>query len=121
MRLTTLLLLLLVAQSCHEDVALNDQLYGKWILTSGTTLTKRQTSVRPDPVYFIFTTHGSIESNWSNCYAFRFGKPNEFLIGDSCADCIANGCESVWHYEIKSANELTIEFQAADVGVLQRQ
>jgi hypothetical protein len=121
MKPSLLLLLLLVSLSCHQDVALNEQLYGKWLLTGGSALAKRQASVKASPIYFVFTTHGSIESNWSNCYSFRFGDANELLISNGCVDCAVEGCEqSVWHYRFTGGNELTIEFQPGDVGFLQR-
>lgn len=122
MRLSLVTLLLILGLSCHQDVVLNEQLHGKWILTGGSALAKRQARVNSQPIHFVFTTHGSIESNWSNCYAFRFGKAHELLINNVCADCLAAGCgEPAWHYSFNAAHELTIEFGPGDIGFLQRQ
>lgn len=122
MRPTLVILLLALIISCHQDVIHNDQLYGKWLLAGGSALVKRQAKVNPRPIYFVFATHGSIESNWSNCYSFRFGAANELLITNGCVDCAVVGCDqSVWHYSFSAPDKLMIEFGPDDTGLLQRE
>lgn len=122
MRPILLTLLLLLTFSCHRDAGPNAQLYGKWILTGGSALVKRQSSAIMQPIYFTFTQHGSIESNWSNCYSYRFGAANELMVNNNCIDCIIDNCgQSVWHYRFDAGNELRIEFQPGDIGLLRRE
>ena len=115
-----LLLMLGCQKFIDKRVIRNDQLYGKWLLTGGSALVKRQGVIRNQPIYFDFTPSGSINSNWSNCFSFRFGKANELLISDGCVDCIR--CEpAVWHYDLSQPNQLQLAFGVDDIGVLRRE
>jgi len=116
------LLALWIVLSCQKSIDRTDQLYGKWLLAGGSALAKRQTSVNPKPIYFTFLSTGGIDSNWSTCYSFRFGKADEMLTSNNCVDCAVPGCgDSVWHYTFNNPYEMTIEFQAGDVGLFRRQ
>lgn len=115
-----LLLVLGCQKFIDKRVIRNDQLFGKWILTGGSALDNRQGVVKNQPIYFIFTPPGGIQSNWSNCFSFQFGKANELLVSNGCVDCIR--CEpSVWHYDLSQPDKLRLAFGPDDIGVLRRE
>ena len=121
MRLFLLAVLFALSVSCQQEIDYNERLYGKWLLTGGSALQMRQ-AIGTQPIYFTFSPTGTIESNWSNCYSYKFGSAGELLVSNGCIDCIAAGCdESIWHYTYTPANELIIEFKAGDTGILRRQ
>ncbi|AKD56396.1 hypothetical protein [Spirosoma radiotolerans] len=121
MRPFLLVVLVALSLSCQKDFDNHDRLYGKWLLLGGSALQWRQAIVK-QPIYFTFSSTGSVESNWSSCYSYKFGNPGELLVRNGCVDCAVVGCdESVWHYTFTPVNGLSIEFKAGDTGILQRQ
>ena len=116
-----LVILLALSLSCQKDINYHERLYGRWLLIGGSALPVRQANIK-QPIYFTFSSTGSIESNWSTCYSYKFGNAGELLVNNGCIDCAAFGCsESIWHYTYTPTNELTIEFKAGDTGILRKQ
>ena len=115
-----LLVLLSMTLSCQKDVNPDTRLYGKWVLTGGSVLQKRQFSIT-QPLYFHFDRDGSVESNWGNCYSFRLGKAGELIANNTCADCIVPDCgREIWHYTFPAPYELTINFGLQGIGYFKR-
>ena len=120
MRPLLLLLLLCIGLSCQKDVNPDTRLYGKWVVTGGSVRQKRQFSTTQS-LYFNFNTDGSVESNWGNCYSFRFGKPGELIATNNCLDCIIPDCgKEIWHYTFPAPYELTIDFGLNGIGYFRR-
>jgi len=113
--------LFVLSLSCQQDIDDRERLYGRWLLIDGSALPTKQ-ALSKQPIYFTFSPTGTIESNWSNCYSYTFANAGELLVSNGCIDCAVAGCnESIWQYRYTSVNELTIEFEAGDIGILRKQ
>ena len=121
MRPFLFLILFVLSLSCQQDIDDHERLYGRWLLVDGSALSMRQ-ALNKQPIYFTFSSTGTIDSNWSNCYSYTFGNAGELLVSNGCIDCAVAGCnESIWHYTYTSINELIVEFKPGDVGILRKQ
>lgn len=120
MRPVLISLLLFIGLSCQKDVNPDTRLYGKWAVTGGSVLQKRQFTAT-QPLYFNFDTDGNVESNWGSCYWFRFDKPGKLIATNVCIDCLVEGCdEETWQYSFPAPYELTIDFGLKGIGYCRR-